>query len=444
MKIEDWANLVSFEANVRRPTSPDELKQALSDLSQGASQRPIRVLGGLHSCSRIFESDAIIITEDMPRTIEFNHDNTVVTVSANWHLIDFLFALSKRDKSLSATGGTNAQTLSGLISTNTAPATPKYGMYESLEWVEYITLDNDGAVLEKHVTKHDPEFPAVVCSLGAIGILTKVQFRVVDQPYFETVQKIIPIEDVLEDVARTSKKYDFWRINWLQNSERGLLWAATQIPREQADPEGDYEPEKSEYTLKKAFMFLAKLGNGGPLLDSIWKKLIYWVVQKLHKEVKVTGPLRNMLPVDRRTPIRVAMAEWFFDPGDLHDVLAACRTYFREHRWANLPIEIELAKGDKYFMSPLNTDGLEYLVKFNFQYMTDVCTESQKEEIYVHLEGLWNHLVGAGIRFKAHWGKINFMDYDYVRDNFELDRFQKFIRPEFLNGYLTKRLTPPV
>ena len=125
MKIEDWANLVSFEADVRRPTSPDELKQALSDLSQGASQRPIRVLGGLHSCSRIFESDAIISTEDMPRTIEFNHDNTAVTASTNWHLIDFLFELSKRDKSLSATGGTNAQTLSGLISTNTAPATPK-------------------------------------------------------------------------------------------------------------------------------------------------------------------------------------------------------------------------------------------------------------------------------------------------------------------------------
>ena len=67
---------------------------------------------------------------------------------------------------------------------------------------------------------------------------------------------------------------------------------------------------------------------------------------------------------------------------------------------------------------------------------------NKKEEIYVHLEGLWNHLVAAGIRFKAHWGKVNFMDYGYVRDNFELDRFQKFIRPEFLNGYLTKRLTP--
>ncbi len=445
MNIKDWSQFVSFDANVRRPTSLDELKKALSDLSQGGStQSPIRVLGGLHSCSKIFESDAIIDMEDMPNTIEFNHDSTMVTASTNWHLSDFLLELSKRDKSLSATGGTNAQTLSGLISTDTAPATPKYGMYELLEWVDYITLSEDGkSVVEKHVSKNDPEFPAVVCSLGAIGILTKVQFRLIDQSYFETVQKIIPLKEVLEDVSSTSKKYDFWRINWLQNTEEGLLWEATEIPREQADPDGDYTPDQAERILKRAFMFLAKLGNGGPLLDSIWKKLIYWVVRKLYKEVKVTGPLRNMLPVDRYTPLHVAMAEWYFDPDDLNNVLECCRKYFKKNRWPNLPIEIELAKTDNYFMSPLNFEGLDYIVKFNFQYMTDVCTESEKQKIYVHLEDLWNHLIEAGIQFRAHWGKVNFMDYNYVRDQCKLDQFQKFIRPEFLNSYLAKRLTPP-
>ena len=46
MKIQDWSALVSFEANVQKPTSIDELKKALSDLSQGDLPRsPIRVLG---------------------------------------------------------------------------------------------------------------------------------------------------------------------------------------------------------------------------------------------------------------------------------------------------------------------------------------------------------------------------------------------------------------
>ena len=93
-------------------------------------------------------------------------------------------------------------------------------------------------------------------------------------------------------------------------------------------------------------------------------------------------------------------------------------------------------------MSELNFEGLEYAVKFNFQYLTDVCTEDEKQKIYPHLEGLWNHLIEAGIQFRAHWGKINFMDYNFVRDHYQLDQFQKFIRPAFLNSYLAERLTP--
>jgi hypothetical protein len=55
---------------------------------------------------------------------------------------------------------------------------------------------------------------------------------------------------------------------------------------------------------------------------------------------------------------------------------------------------------------------------------------------------LWDYLLKSGIRFKAHWGKINFMDYDFVRQHFELDKFTPYIRPQFLNPYLLERLLP--
>jgi len=150
-----------------------------------------------------------------------------------------------------------------------------------------------------------------------------------------------------------------------------------------------------------------------------------------------------MLPVDRYIPLHVAMAEWSFKPADLNRLLESCREYFDKNYWPNLPIEIELSKTDNYFMSQLNFDGLPYIVKFNFMYLTDTCSKSEKEKIYVHLRGLWNHLINAGICFKPHWGKINFMDYNFVRENFKLDQFQKFIRPAFLNDYLAERLIPP-
>ena len=57
--------------------------------------------------------------------------------------------------------------------------------------------------------------------------------------------------------------------------------------------------------------------------------------------------------------------------------------------------------------------------------------------------GLWDHLRQAGIPFKAHWGKLNFMDYAFVCDHFALDRFTPFNRPIFLISYLEERLSPP-
>ena len=68
---------------------------------------------------------------------------------------------------------------------------------------------------------------------------------------------------------------------------------------------------------------------------------------RTYDERNFTGPLRNMLPVDRRAPLRVAMAEWSFRPQDLQRVLGECEQYFGEHRWPNIPTEIELDEGGR-------------------------------------------------------------------------------------------------
>ncbi len=442
--FQDWARFVSFQPQLYfRPQSLDDLKSFMTAIHQGLfKQRTLRVLGGLHSCSDICVSDTIIDVSNLPRTIEFDENSTKVTVTANWHLHDFLQALGQRGKSISATGGTDHQTLAGLISTATAPATPRYALYDLLEWVEYLTISEDGrSISEKHVSKNDPEFPATIGSLGAIGILTKVQFSLIDTPYFETVQKIIPLKEVLRDLAQTSQKYDFWRIDWIPDTDQGLLWAATRVP--QADPQGDYPADQSENILVALFKLLEKIESAGALLDD-GMRLVYAGLALTYGETKVSGPLRNMLPVDRRAPLHVAMAEWSFNPADLDRLMQSCRQYFHQKGWPNLPIEIELTKTDHYFMSAWNWDGLDYIVKFNFMYLTDISEPGpKKDEITTHLRGLWNHLIQEGIPFKAHWGKINFMDYDFVSSHFHIDQFRPFIRPVFLNPYLIERLLPP-
>jgi hypothetical protein len=442
-EIRDWARYVSFRPHLYfRPQDLDELKGFMAGVRSGAfKQKNIRVLGGLHSCSDICVSDAVVDVSDLPRTIEFEANNTLVTLTANWHFHDFLLALSQRGKSISATGGTDHQTLAGIISTDTAPASPKHLIYDLLEWVEYLTYDEARKeVVERRLSKSDAAFHAAIASLGVIGILTKVQFRLIEEPYFETTQKIVKLDKILSDVDKTSRLYDFWRIDWIPDTDEGLLWAAKSIPH--ADANGDYPTDQSENILLSIFRILDQIESAGALLDNAMRS-VYAGLRLTYGEVRVSGPLRNMLPVDRRAPLHVAMAEWSFDPSDLERLLQSCRSYYQLHGWPNLPIEIELTKTDHAYMSPWNWPGLEYIVKFNFMYLTDVSEVGlDKDKIVAHLQGLWNHLIQDKIPFKAHWGKINFMDYEFICSRFELDRFEPFISPMMLNPYLMKRLLP--
>ena len=96
-----------------------------------------------------------------------------------------------------------------------------------------------------------------------------------------------------------------------------------------------------------------------------------------------------------------------------------------------------------FHLSPWSWAGLDHIVKFNFMYLTEVCTApGEKEGIYAHLRGLWDHLQAAQVPFKAHWGKINFIDPDFVRRNHRLDSFAPVIAPMFLNEHLAARFGP--
>ncbi len=443
--LEDWGELIAFEpSTVLRPTSVEELKRLLEKVHRGeAGDGRVRVPGSLHSCSKIVVSDAILDVSSLPKSIELEAGDTKVTATANVSLHEFLAELGRHGKSVTATGGTDHQTLAGLISTGTAPASSRHALYEKLEWVELVTVDASGRAVERRISRGEPDFPAVICSLGLLGVITRVGFSLVDELYFDVVMKVVRLDEVLTDLDATARKYDFWRVNWMQKSDKALLWAATAVPRERSKPDGDYPEERSEQVLDFVFKAMDEIADTGPLLNPVLEG-IYNVLALTYRESRFTGPLRNMLPVDRRALLRVAMAEWSFRPQDLQRVLGSCEDYFAEAGWPNIPTEIELTKDDGAPMSAWSWDGVPYVVKLNFMYLTEVCrSPGEKEEIYAHLRGLWERLRRDGIAFKAHWGKVNFIDPELVRQNHDWDRFRPLIGPIFLNDYLEARLGTP-
>ena len=251
--LEDWAQLISFSpALTLRPTSIEELKAMLEKVDRGElGEGSLRVPGSLHSCAEIVVTDALLDTSGLPKEIVMDADRGGFVATANVRLHDLLAELGTHGKSLTATGGTDAQTLAGLISTGTAPASSRNSLYEKLEWVELVTIEaGSGAAVERRIARGDADWPAVVCSLGVLGVLTRVRFAVVDELYFDVVQEKVLMDDVLIDLDATSRRYDFWRVNWMPKSRYALLWAATAVPRGESRDDGDYAPDQTEQILE--------------------------------------------------------------------------------------------------------------------------------------------------------------------------------------------------
>lgn len=440
--VTDWGYLVKFTPSAYLVPSdiPSLIAAIQAYLARPAPRGTLRFLGGLHSCTDIFEGDTVIDTSQMPKTIVYDAGNGACVVTGNWHLHAFLAEVATRGKSLSATGGTDAQMLAGLISTNTAGATMFASIYELVDWVEYLAIAADGHTIEtRTIAATDAGFAAIICSLGVLGYITRIRFRLVDEIYMTSTQEIVKIDPIINDPYAMSKIHKFWRVEWIPDTDEGLLWSADPINKERADPDGDYPPDGTEVLMRTVINWLEAHADSGPYLD--WQlKAAYEIAAKFYTPIHVTGPMRNILPVDRLAPLRVAQAEWCFDPADLSKAVALMRAYFGANKWPNITIEIELTRTDHYHMSAWNWPGIPAVAKFNLQYLTDGQSPENRALMMAHLQGLWHAIQASGLKFKAHWGKLNFMDTAFVAANFELEAFKPYVQPALMNDYLRARL----
>ena len=443
--LSDWGQVLAFTPSAYfAPKSIDDLTALLTIfLKSQPNGMTLRFLGGQHSCSNIFMSETVVDFSQLPLEFEVTplpDGGSTVVASAFMHAHEFLFRAAEHNLSLTALGGTDAQTLGGLISTNTAGATVHGSVYELVEWVEYLTAapDNQSIIL-KRVYNTDPDYDAVICSLGCIGFLVRVAFSLVEQRFFNATFEVKQIADVLGDIAKTCAEHEFWRIEWVAKTDWGLFWHADRLTGVGMGPLGDYPEDAMEATLRAALQFddevLGSAAYFNVMLEAVYDKL-----KSVYVANTVMGPMRHMIPVDRRADLHVAMAEWSFNPADVARVMDVCRTYFDANKWPNLGTEIECTRTDPHLMSPWNWPGLPYIIKFNFQYLTDFLTDAEKADMIAHLKGLWNALEAAGIPFKAHWGKINFLTPEKVARDYQLAEFLPHVQPLFLNQYVKDRL----
>jgi xylitol oxidase len=177
--LRNWSDTVDLRGTVATPRSTAEV----AELVRGADR--VLALGSAHSFSPVAVTPGLHIeTAALPADIAVN--GTTVTVSAGMTYATLGRELHARGLGLAAMASLPHITVGGAIATGTHGSGDAIGTLSSaVTGIEIVTAGGDVRWVRRGV---DPDFGAWVVSIGALGVVTRVEMEV--EPTYEVAQTI--------------------------------------------------------------------------------------------------------------------------------------------------------------------------------------------------------------------------------------------------------------
>lgn len=202
----------------------------------------------------------------------------------------FLWKIWEKGWALADLGGITHQTISGFMMTGSAGGTLTYDLATNIEAFRVV----DGLGNVEWIDKSNPNFYAMGSSLGLLGIVTKVRFKLTPRFLIKGQQKTTPTalkdceidlfgagQDGKPSMESFLKKTPYTRLMWWpqKGSERIVIW---QAEREDYDPHSGFKPTPyHEFSPSSFLTDLQELGAailftilGNKNFFVIWWKLL--------------------------------------------------------------------------------------------------------------------------------------------------------------------------
>lgn len=211
-QISNWSASVLF--------SPQEMlypttEQEILDIVQKAIQnkKTIRVVGSAHSFTPLIETNHILISLDhYTGIIEVNKERMLVVVKAGTKIKAFgelAFAHGVAQENL---GDIDVQALAGAISTGTHGTGLAFGNVSSqLFAIKFI--NGKGEIIYCSEEENPTLFKACQVSLGSMGVIIELTFKVLPSYKLEFISKNEPIEEVFNQLDKhnqTTRNFEFY------------------------------------------------------------------------------------------------------------------------------------------------------------------------------------------------------------------------------------------
>lgn len=384
----NWGQNVSTHVQrfLQPETEEDVVRIVLAAREAG---RKVRVVGAGHSSSRVAATTGTLISLDrMQGVVSADPETGRARILAGTRLKRLGAPLWQAGLSLQNQGDIDQQSMAGAMSTGTKGSGIEFGGVAAR--VRSVRLVNGrGEVVE--IDESQPELlNAARVSLGLLGVITEVVYEAV--PRYELSESYVPVryEELKPDIDRLVRENRHFSFFYFPHEKSSKLY----FPDEEAYPAG--------VTLTKR---LNALPVGKDVVEGEWGDR--------------TGPAYQIYP-DGTTDTVFQELEYMVAAEVALDAFEAVRSL------------METAYPDEYSPIQLRWQAAEdnYLAPNYGGETVSISVSGTDPEAY---EGFLRDVAGVldGFDARPHWGKVNFLTRERVREIYpEFDRFDR-IRRQF-------------
>lgn len=414
----DWAKLYTARGyDIAEPANEDELISLISK-----AKRPIRPRGAGHSFSALVADGSTVVSLDAISGIEsVDRHRMVARVRAGSRLRDLTRALHEERLAFRNLGDIDEQSIAGAIATATH-GTGADLQCLSAEVAGARIVTATGAIVDIDESRNADLLGAVQVSLGALGILTHVDLKVVDAHRLHRRTWSQGINSVLVEAEERWKEHRNFEFFYIPFSGHALC-VSHDLTIEDVRHGKKGDDDAGVHDLRRARDFLGW-----------WPALREWIIRRelarfptedaIDYNWRLLASKRNVVfrEMEYHLPVDCAL-----------DVLREI-TYRIETRRPDVffPIEVRKTAGDSAWLSP-----------FNGAPRISIAVHAWEKDDYRFLHDLVEPLfLEAGGR--PHWGKLHAIDRDRLDDMYPMfSRFETLRRsmdPDgvFLNPFLKK------
>jgi FAD-linked oxidoreductase len=329
----NWSGRLTGPGEILHPRDTEELARLL------ATRRGLRPAGAGHSFTPLVSDASAIIDFSAWQDQEVRVSGEVAQAPGPIALHVLTRSLAAQGWALPNQGDIDRQSLAGAVSTGTHGTGRSLGAFPT--FVRGFTLVTPDGKIRHASAESDPDlFEAGRLSLGALGVLTRIEFSVL--PAYRLIEQVrcAPLAQVLEawsDLQRANRHVEFWVFPYTDQVILKTL-NLTQDPLDRLGKSGDDDG------LMEA---LSQVTQAMPLLGRLAQRQLVRLVRPTQR----VGPAHVIFPSARNVrfnEMEIHVPEEA-GPAALLASLAAVRK--AQHAVA-FPFEFRSVAGDGVWLSP--------------------------------------------------------------------------------------------